>query len=61
MEYVIICNSVIRAQMRVGQNNCILSGLVLCEDAENLKKNNYVIGEQGEDGYFIYSVDLKKR
>ncbi len=26
----------------------------------DLKKNNYVIGEQGEDGYFIYSVDLKK-
>ena len=23
--------------MRVGQNDCILSGLVLCEDAENLK------------------------
>jgi len=41
MDYVIICNSVIRAQMRVGQNNCILSGLVLCEDTENLKKNNY--------------------
>ena len=41
MEYVIICNSVIRAQMRVGQNNCILSGPVLCEDTENLKKNNY--------------------
>ena len=41
MEYVIICNSVIRAQMWVGQNDCILSGLVLCEDTENLKKNNY--------------------
>ena len=41
MEYVIICNSVIRAQMQVGQNNCILSGLILCEDTENLKKNNY--------------------
>ena len=27
--------------MWVGQNDCILSGLVLCEDAENLKKNNY--------------------
>lgn len=40
MEYVTICNSVIRAKMRVGQNDCILSGLVLCEDAENLK-NNY--------------------
>ena len=26
--------------MRVGQNDCILSDLVLCEDAENLK-NNY--------------------
>lgn len=26
----------------------------------DLKENNYVIGEQGEDGYFIYSVDLKK-
>ena len=38
IEYVTICNSVIRAQMRVGQNDCILSGLVLCEDAENLKK-----------------------
>ena len=37
MEYVIICNSVIRAQMRVGQNDCILSGPVLCEDAENLE------------------------
>ena len=24
--------------MRVGQNDCILSGLVLCEDAENLEK-----------------------
>ena len=40
MEYGTICNSVIRAQIRVGQNDCILSGLVLCEDAENLK-NNY--------------------
>lgn len=28
--------------MWVGQNDCILSGLVLCEDDENLKeKKNY--------------------